>query len=102
MTNINMDRRTTAWINKNGGVVTLNPFYPLNQNKQRGPVDVMLSFDVPENEGEFEAVFHNGITIYVHRHLRIKRQLSLRISGFGPFQHLSCSGIKHFGKKSAV
>ncbi|SDH43834.1 hypothetical protein [Alteribacillus bidgolensis] len=102
MTRINMDKKTVSWIKKNGGIVTLHPFYPFNQKKQRGPVDVMLTFDKPESDNNFNIVPHEGIEVYIHNHLRIKNQLRLRISGIGPFQHLSCSGIKHFRKNTAV
>ncbi|RSL33384.1 hypothetical protein D7Z54_10450 [Salibacterium salarium] len=102
MTNINLDKRTVAMIKKNGGAVTLNPLYIFNQNKQRGPIDVMLTFDTPEADSMYQIVSYDGINIYIHENLKIKKELRIRISGFGPFQHLSCSGIKHFRKKSTV
>ncbi|MGY4690017.1 hypothetical protein [Salibacterium sp. K-3] len=102
MTSINLDKKSAAWISKNGGFVALHPFYPFHQNKQRGPVDVMMSFENPETTADYEIVTCHGITLYIHRDLQIKRELRIRISGFGPFQHLSCSGIKHFRKKSGA
>ncbi|SDH04919.1 hypothetical protein SAMN05192534_101442 [Alteribacillus persepolensis] len=102
MNRIHMDKKTISWIKKNGGIVTLHPFYPFSEKKQRGLVDVLLTFDKPDDDSCFEAIPFEGVHIYIHQDLHIKNQLKIRISGFGPFQHLSCSGIKHFRKRTAV
>ncbi|MDQ0299352.1 hypothetical protein J2S78_001772 [Salibacterium salarium] len=102
MYNINIDNKTVDMIEKNNGSVTLNPLFIFNQNKQRGLVDVMLTFDIPENEARYEIISYQGINIYIHEQLKIKKELRIRITGFGPFKHLSCSGIKHFHKKTSV
>ncbi|MFB5661764.1 hypothetical protein [Alteribacillus sp. HJP-4] len=102
MTAINIDKKTAAWVIKNGASVTLDPIYPFNQTKERGPVDVMLTFETPENSEKYDVTEDKGIYYYIHRKLYIKKELRLRISGFGPFQHLSCSGVSRFKKKSQI
>ncbi|SFP44561.1 hypothetical protein [Salibacterium halotolerans] len=103
MNRIHLDKKSAAWISKNGGAVCLYPFYPFSHHKERGPLDVMMSFENPSSETDYETITcHSGVVLYIHRDLEIKRQLRIRINGFGPFQHLSCTGIKHFKKKSGA
>lgn len=102
MVSIHMDEKAKNWIRKNGGTVALYSFYPFHPTKQKGPVDVMVVNECPGAE-EHEMVQMNidGIYIYIHQDIQVRKMLRLHISGFGPFQHLCCSGIKRIRKKKA-
>ena len=99
MTKILMDEKTKHWVRKNGGTVALYPFYPLNPNKGKGPIDVMVMLERPENMQEMTVTMIDELEVYVHRDIQAKRSLKIHRTGYGPFQHLCCSGMKRFKKQ---
>ncbi|SDW15150.1 hypothetical protein SAMN05421781_0623 [Marinococcus luteus] len=98
MSNIKMDRKTAARIRRDGGVVTLDPFYFWNQKKDKGPVDTVVQVGTPAETAMYTRYQFEDISVYVHERLQLKKELRLFLHGFGPFEHLNCAGVKRFSK----
>ncbi|WP_018922352.1 hypothetical protein [Salsuginibacillus kocurii] len=100
--NIKMNFKTQQWIEKNGGILKLDPFHPLQGNKSKRCIDALISYNVPENAAFYTEHCIGDIKVYVHSDIATKDKLGFHLSGFGPFQHLNVNGIKRFYKKETV
>ncbi|SDH38932.1 hypothetical protein SAMN05192534_10519 [Alteribacillus persepolensis] len=91
---IDMNEKTKAWVRKNGGVVTLYPLALFPAVKHMRIMDVMPMLAAPYPEEEVTLYKLDDIAVYVHRDVQPKKHLKIVISGYGPFQHLACTGFK--------
>ncbi|PSL50610.1 hypothetical protein B0H94_103223 [Salsuginibacillus halophilus] len=96
---VNMNKKTEAWIEKNGGVIKLDAYHPLFGTAAGGFIDAMVAYEVPENTSDYQMIEMDNIQVFVHESLNTKEQLTFHLIGFGPFQQIQVKGVKHFRKK---
>lgn len=91
-----IDHETAAWIEEKGGNVIVKTVKAAGCCGG-GPIELITEYGEPEDSQFFERISLENLTVYVQRGIQLKDgQLSLKLSGFGFFKHITALGISRF------
>ncbi|PRO64803.1 hypothetical protein [Alkalicoccus urumqiensis] len=92
---IRMNPKTQRRITASGGSVIVDPFvFPGLIRSRRILVDHEVYFAEPVDPSSYQVFEHEGVTVYVHTSLRVKKELRLSFSGQRPFEQLEVRGVR--------
>ncbi|NJP36918.1 CC/Se motif family (seleno)protein [Alkalicoccus luteus] len=93
---IEADKRTREWLQKQGGMCTVEVFpFPGEYKNKRIFVDFHCIPQEPAREDHYAKYEVEGCIVYIHQDLKPKRDtIKLHLSGNTAFQHLEVKGLK--------
>lgn len=93
MIQLHCDESTINWIKKREHAVTISLLDPVGCCA--GVVELVATWGAPKDTNRFETFqLDNQLIVYVQKNLPLRNnELTLKLSGFGPFKFLSPIGI---------
>lgn len=99
---IQMNERTNLWLQKQGGIITIDPFvFPGLFKNKRILVDHDISYEVPADTAHYQRFEFDTVVIYINKTLHQKERIELSIGGRHPFEQLQVKGLKRLFTENA-